>query len=367
MKRTFKITALLFAAAAVFFFTACGGGKTPEGPKQELSGVNNVIIMIGDGMGPVHEDAGRDAKGAPLSWDGFEHAAKVYTGSLNTAQFSYPVPTDSAAAATALATGKKASNGVIAKSIFGDDLETILDIAKTKNKATGVITSDLLSGATPAAFSGHADGRGLEADIVSSQAVSGVDLLMGASTAAYGTARAAFEYNGYTYNTSLNAAKGAEGKLIGVFPGVTPSGAGTAETLQDMTVFALDYLSRNEGGFTLMIEGAKIDTASHSNDLVSMLAEFAAFDECVQIVRDWAEENKDALVIVTADHETGGLEFSGGKYVFTAGNSHTVTDVNCYMAGWPYDNPPFDGFTVGGHIDNTDIFKLMSLALGVNG
>ena len=323
--------------------------------------VKNIIILIGDGMGPVHEDAGRNAKGAPLVWDGFEYHAMVYTGSLTTI-YAYS-PTDSAASATAIATGEKTANGLIGMDVFERiEYDNIMKIAKDKGRATGVVTSDRLSGATPASFSAHAGSRNREEDIVLAQARSGVDLLMGANSAVLSEYIGEFTERGYVPYETLYEAEQTGGRVIGLFPAVTPTGGETGETLQNMTVFALEYLSRSRTGFVLMIEGAKIDQGSSEMNLDFMLSEFAAFEECARIVSDWAKENGETMVIVTADHETGGLAFSDDGYLFTSGGNHTNTEVNCHIT-WPFEYSPFDAYLKDGRIDNTDLFRIMYSAI----
>jgi len=364
MRNALGFLSVVFVACA---FATCAGfmpqrGTLPQYGLKPDGTVKNIIIFIGDGMGQIHENAWRDSKGEPLVWDDFDYRSKVYTGSLTTMLTS--APTDSAAAATAIATGEKTVNGAIGTDGAGNEFENIMKFAKDKGKAAGVLTSDYLSGATPASFSAHADSRNWEEAIVLSQARSGIDLLMGANTAMYSQNTAEFAARGYSYSKSLSEARQAEGRIIGLFPSVTPGGGGMNETLQEMTVFALDYLSSGDEGFVLMIEGAKIDLASHAGNFGNMLSEFKAFEECVSLARDWAKENGDTLIIVTADHETGGLNLTDGGYRFSTG-SHTTSDVNCHIS-WPFDYSPFEAYSDGERIDNTDIFKIMYSALGVD-
>jgi len=372
MQDALLFLSVVFTACA---FTVCGfaGDMTKpqehdELPQQEQKSertIKNIIILIGDGMGQSHEKAGRDSKGKPLVWDGFKYHARVYTGSLSTL-IAANVPTDSAAAATAIATGEKTMNGFIGMDDMEIEFENIMKFAKDKGKATGVLTSDYLSGATPACFSAHAASRYMEEVIILSQARSGIDLLMGVNTEMYSENLDEFITRGYNYCPNLSEAGQTKGRIIGLFYDVTPEGGGLDETLRDMTIFALDYLSSSERGFVLMIEGAKIDIASHEGDFDNMLSEFNAFEECVRIARDWAKKNEDTLIIVAADHETGGLNLnSDGEYQFSTG-SHTTSDVNCHIS-WPLDYSPFDAYSDGKRIDNTDIFKIMYSALDMGG
>jgi alkaline phosphatase len=279
--------------------------------------------------------------------------------------------TDSAAATTAMSTGVKTNNRYIAVNPSGRVLDTIMDKAKLKGKATGVVTSDILTGATPAAFSSYFIDRSYYDGIAERQAtVKKVDLLLGAKTdgqrtdAAYNNKKPLFLENGYNFVESLEAAKAVTGeRLIGVFPNVTPTGTDNAEKLKDMTAFALDWLSiKSENGFVLMVEGAKIDHMSHAKDLSGMLLEFNAFEESVAIVNTWARNAGDTVVIVCADHETGALEKSGAAYIFKSAG-HTSADVGCHVY-WPFDGKPFDNAPdSGGKIINTNVFDIAMTAL----
>ena len=342
----------------ILVFTTCVGtgrlnGSVPEGP------IKNIILMIGDGMGTVHEDAGRTAKSGPLEWDNFN-----YRYSMTTYSADNPV-TESAAAATAMATGVKTNNGWLAiapGSSSAEPLDTIMDKARSMGKLSGVITSDLLYGATPAAFSSFETSRSNTNSVVERQIIKGVDLLMGGHSGnAYTDRKSNFERAGYGFAASLASAKNMrQNKIIALFSDVTPFGAGTSETLQDMTVFALDWLSRKGLGFVLMIEGAKIDHRSHDNNFSAMITELLAFDECVKIVKDWAALRDDTVIIVTADHETGGLTSNNdGTYIFTT-NGHTAANVNFNIAHRFSEDLPFEWTLLnGGTIDNTDVFNIM--------
>ena len=142
---------------------------------------------------------------------------------------------------------------------------------------------------------------------------------------------------------------------------------------------ALEYLSKDEDGFFLMAEGSHIDHGGHNNDMTYMLSELLAFDDAVQAVLEWAKDRDDTVVIVTADHETGGLElkesaFTALNFLETVSNdggmtytpvhyqwtttSHSATDVNCYINGANIDFRNYS-FGVSGRIKNTDVFEIM--------
>ena len=371
MKNFYRFPLLFFVLCSLFFVlcVSCasphdtGDGPNPPIDYTEWPSIRpkNIIILIGDGMGPVHEDAGRASKGEPLVWDSFDYHAKVYTGSLTT--LSSGSPTDSAASATAMATGKKTNNGIIGMNASYNAIDNIMKYAQDKGKLTGVLTSDSLNGATPAGFSAHVQNRNLSTDIVLSQAASGIDLLMGAGLAvpAYSENIGAFTGRRYSYvRGDVTALSQAGGRIIALFEVVRLHPAYMSATLQEMTAFALERLGRSGNGFVLMIEGAKIDWMT---TVSSMLEEFEAFEECARIVYDWAKGNGETLIIVTADHETGGMYFADGEYRYTYTNgAHTTTDVNCHIY-WPHGYSPFAPYLEDGRIDNTDIFRIMYSAI----
>jgi hypothetical protein len=147
----------------------------------------NVILMIGDGMGPEQIKAGRLLKGEELVFENFPYFTKVETRSRDNAV------TDSAAAATAMATGKRTNNGIIGKDKDGNDLETIVDFAASLGKRTGSVVTEALDGATPMGFSGHAESRKNSTTLLESAAKSSNVNLFASSTINVGF----FKSNGY--------------------------------------------------------------------------------------------------------------------------------------------------------------------------
>lgn len=293
----------------------------------------NVIVMIGDGMGVNHIAAGAARKGTPLYMESLPEQGLVNTYSL------FGNTTDSAAAATAMSTGVKVSNGTLAKQYFSK-LETLTEYAESLNKATGIIATESLNGATPAGFSSHAAVRSQTATIFKNQLKSDVDLYMGAGKEFYDEETDELADAGYSYFTSradwdLNA-----DKVWSAFDEINTDIDATTDTapaLREMTLFALNYLQAcNPNGFFLMVEGSHIDKKSHSNEMEAMLAELLAFDACVQTVVEWAQSDGDTLVLVTADHETGDLQYNGetseqlNDAMFHSG-SHTNSQVNYFV------------------------------------
>ena len=311
----------------------------------------NVILFIGDGMGPNHVDAGGIYLGESLCFDvineNWAYHAYSNTDSLTSAGFALdesksllrpeenkslydgtPNPygegslgvggnittyTDSAAGGTALATGVKVTNSRIGQDVFGNSIENLVEIASSLNKKAGVVTSDEVVGATPASFLAHAGDRHQSEEILNDIAQSNADLVLAKTCSAYKNNKSSFDtmYQtvGYRVVNDKNSLDKSSDKIIGLFNGVAPETDPRIPSLEELTVFALDYLD-NEEGFFLMVEGANIDKQSHSNQTKLMMKELLGFNDAVKAAEQWANGRDDTLIIVTADHETGGLYYN---------------------------------------------------------
>ena len=319
--------------------------------------IKNTILIIGDGMGENHIKAASVYEGRPLNFENF--LSKGYVNTL-----SYSGTTDSAAAATAMATGQKIRNGGIAR-YKGQDLTTIVEIAKNNNKKIGVITSDVLSGATAAAFSAHATNRYDTEDIINSQINSQVDLLIGEGQDCYSQYSNQIIEAGYEYLTNINNFNSTSNKVFATLPAIEPNQTATSQSINmsNVTQFALDFLD-NEEGFLLVIEVSDIDKRSHSNNLEKMIFEMLMLEAVVQVVANWAQNRQDTLILLTGDHETGGLTFDEvdtyedlqNTYNFKTGG-HTSASVPFYALGYDLGEDL---------IDNTDIFKLFNFIITKN-
>lgn len=342
---------------------------------------HNVILMIGDGMGNGHVEAARVYNGGPLAFESAPHQAQMTTDSYTSGQLG--VPTDSAAAATAMSTGQKVHNTVVSLALPGDlsELETIGEFFAAKGKSVGLVTTSYLTDATPAAMAAHAlfrfDYTRIAGDYLNNTRP---EVLLGGGgnglTAAAGIAA------GYTVVTGRAGLQGLgptpPGPVLGLFgagfegmpfewdhaQGTDP-GYDTLPFLREMTSSALSFLSTDSDGFFLMIEQEGTDRAGHesgaSPDRIGRDV-FAAleFSRAVEEVLAFAAGRDDTLVIVTADHETGGLEILGDN---GAGNLPTVswstsdhTRVTVPVYAW---GP--NAALVSGVIDNTDIRKIAAV------
>lgn len=323
--------------------------------------VRNVILFVGDGMGLGQIEATRCYAGEPLFFESFPFRSLIETAAAG------GWITDSAASGTALASGYKVNTGVVSLAIPGDaqELETVLEYLQGWGKASGLITTSYLTDATPAAFGAHAACR-FDSEMIAWQYLNRTrpEVLMGGEAA--GLSLAVAESAGYhvvTDRLSLVAAQtGTVARLCGLFgAGYLPyeyDGLGEMPSLAEMTACALSVLSRDPDGFFLMVEGGLIDIACHGNDLPRCVAETLAFDRAVEVCATWAHGREDTLILVVADHETGGL-----SVVRDAGPG-LLPEVNWSTSGHTGEPVALFGWGVNaewvtGASDNTHVAGLM--------
>jgi alkaline phosphatase len=319
--------------------------------------VKNVVFMIGDGMGLSHACAAQTHKGEPLALFALPCAGLVSTCSADN------YITDSAAAGTALSSGVKTNNGMIG--ITPDSLShtvSVMEVARQKGMATGIGVTCTLTHATPAAYYAHQISRTMNEAIALDLLRSGIDICIGGGRS-YLEERtdgqnlsALLRQDGYHVVYTLDDARRAPGKKIialladGELPAISQN---RGDMLPQATQLILNRLDvDNKNGFFVMIEGSQIDWAAHANDGLSVINETIDFDAAVQIAVDFAKADGHTLVIVTADHETGGLTLTGQHaetktpvIQFSTAN-HTATPVPVYAFG-----PGAENFT--GYFDNT--------------
>lgn len=306
-------------------------------PVDEAEQVKNVIILIGDGMGFNHLYATEETYGVDLEiFSRFEYYGEQMTRSASS------LVTDSAAGGTALATGGRTINGYVG--VYPTDPlgvisvpASVTDVAMKYGKATGIVTSDSIMGATPSSFSAHVRDRDLDEDIFAQQVVSEIDLIWGSIAAAVVTEEEV-NANGKVYVDTLSEVQALEPgqKSIGQFDCDTlwqGKDNGDQPTLSELAVEAINILSQDEDGFFMMLEGAHIDKRSHDQDGDGAMIAVLEFDKVVSAVLDFAEKDGNTLVIITADHETGSVtRFPDGSYKWLTG-SHSGVNVPCFVYG----------------------------------
>ncbi len=283
-----------------------------------------VILMVGDGMGrPEIEAASLKATGTR---DGLYMQSLAAHGSVRTASLSGI--TDSAAAATTMATGAKTFNGRIGQDRDGQSVQTLVERAHAVGMSAGLVTSTSLAHATPGAFSAHRDSRHDYVNIALDQVMTvQPDVMLGGGLRYYLpmgpdserddagliTPLLSAGYN-VVYTAQELAAAPLEGKLFGSFAdehleyAIDRDGDTTEPTLAEMSLAAIKRLDHNEAGFFLLIEGGRIDHAGHGNDLARNVGETLAFDEAIKAVHEWQQtSDAEVTLVITADHECGGM------------------------------------------------------------
>jgi alkaline phosphatase len=362
--------------------------------------VKNVVLMIGDGMGF------EQVKAASLYAYGKEKSLpfeKFYRGEMMThSKNSYLNKihaTDSAAAGTAMATGQKVKNNVISQK-SGEPIKTILEHLQEQGKATGLVTTVPITHATPAVFAAHTRHRERYTDIANDYLnQTRPNILFGAYYAnGKGMTENKAKQAGYTvvktreqmqhvvehvdqdsteevFISGLFSPDGMPWEYDYYYPSKNPlshvcendtSTYDTVPHLSEMTAAALNMLDNDPNGFFLMVEGGTIDWAGHDNIIEDNIFETLEFARAFQVVLNWAGDREDTLIIVTADHECGGLKVIKSlrkglmPEVFWASKDHTGLNVPVYAKG-----PGAKEFV--GVIDNTEIFtKIMKLTCEQN-
>ena len=352
----------------LFFISACDSIKTETieiGSKEtqhlkikDFPGslkAKNVILVVGDGTGLNQITASRLAIGGPdhkLSIDQLPHQGISLTHSFD------DIYTDSAAAATAWATGFKTKNKYLSINAEKKKLKTILEMLDSKGYLSGIVATSSVTHATPAAFYSHIDSRYKEIEIANQLVNSSVNISLGGGQEFFDLDELKKTHHLLTNKESLKKNFITSKRIIGLFDkdGIVRSPDKPSQ--REMTDFALEQLKNNKcSGFFLMTEGSQIDWAAHDNNIVKMIEEFKDFDETIMDLINFVTEDQETLLIITADHETGGLKILNQKNGFAliqwGTGSHTSEPVGVYAYG-----PGAELFN--GMMDNTDIhYKIL--------
>ncbi len=345
----------------------------------------SIILMIGDGMGFEQlklarwVEIGKDDR---FSMEKLPFHLNVTTNSSDN------LITDSAAAATAMATGNKTNNGMLAISPLLEPLETILEIAHQLGKSTGIITTTALTHATPAAFMTHVKSRYNTSEI-SRQIVenSNVSILLGGGKDYFSASQLLqLEMKGYHLLENRSQLISTNySNLIGLFapthlpyeiernPEISPS-------LSDMTIKALEILSQDPEGFFLLVEGGRIDHGGHKNNKTNVALETIEFHYAVNTAISYSKTNGNVLLLITSDHETGGLTILNDTLTNNIPTSNKnaeenrlirIERINNISVSWTTtchtnQDVPFFGYRTDFYglnnlsiIDNTELFNIM--------
>jgi alkaline phosphatase len=366
--------------------------------------VDNIIFMMGDGMGPGHVEAGRifrNGPDTPLTMETLPYHAPIHTTSL------YGAAIDSAAGATAMATGKLVPNSVISMEPEAGDIPTILEMAQAQGKSSGLVTTARTHDASPAAFAAHAPSRWAYQEIIEDMYMrSQPKVILGGGHPDWAEWSSITDavLHGYAHVQTKDELAAhdptSEDRLLGLFMGsavetgdptvdamlgkltpdtLTPErardGSQSDPRLPEMVSKALEVLEQDPDGFFLFVENEHIDEISHSMAasqeavdklLPYVVEEVAALDESLEVVLDWISEQDDpgrTLLIMAADHDTCGLVVEEGDYsagdvpqATCTASGHTKIQINLWAQG------P-GAYRTEDASRNTDIFDLMWLAL----
>ncbi len=352
----------LFAAITFFFCSIFGMTGTKATKHEDYRTYKNVILMIGDGMGFNTVAATKKIRNTEVSMETMPVVSQSKTRSAS------DKVTDSAAGGTALATGTRTFNKGIGVYFFVPDAnnyavpKNLCELAIENGKAAGVVTTDKTSGATPSAFSAHEEKRNQEEDISIDQMTSDLNLIWGAASES--VTESFCEENGFDYITTATEMNNLEAGSrsfaqfdFGAFANVTNDN--DTPYIADMTTKAIELLNADEDGFFLMVEGAQIDKFSHNNNFEGSTAQVVEFSKAIQVALDFAKADGNTLVVVTADHETGGITYNEEtqEYYYTTG-SHTAANVPVYVSATDA------GFVTGEAYKNCQVSTQIARVMG---
>lgn len=320
----------------------------------------NIIFMIGDGMGISQVFAGMTANGNKLFLENFKHIGFSKTQSAS------DYITDSAAGGTALSCGEKSYNGAIGVNLDTLPIENFREYSERIGKATGVISTSAITHATPASYIAHQPMRTMYEEIAEDFLKTNIDVFIGGGYKHFAERQDgqnlldSLESKGYNVQTDINEIeKVKSGKLAGLTAYEHNDRLSfRKDMLLKATKAALNILDNHKDGFFLMVEGSQIDWGGHQNNTFYVVEEMLDFDRTIGVALEFAARNKNTLIIVTSDHETGGFSILDGnmktgkvKGAFSSGD-HTGVAVPVFAFGPGAEN--FVGF-----MENNSIFQKM--------
>ncbi len=353
---------MFIALAIVLSFTSCNI-KSPENKIVHKSNPN-IILMIGDGMGLSELSSVFYYGKSESNFLRFEEI-----GLINTSSADNKI-TDSAAGATAFSCEGRTYNGFIGMDADSVAIPTVVELLSKINYNTALVATSSITHATPAAFYAHVKDRNMQNEIAEQMVNSDVDFFAAGGLKFFQNRKDGknliknLRQKGFVVNDTMKHNYESDKKYAYILAddGMLPILKGRGDFLPDYTQHALDYLSESEKPFFMMVEGSQIDWGGHDNNADYLISEMLDFDKAVGVALDFAEKDGNTLVIVLADHETGGftLATNNGNYneikpVFST-TSHSATLVPVLAYG-----PGADIFT--GIYQNSNVFdKIMSLA-----
>jgi len=320
-----KLTNLILST---FLIALCSCKTTDTRVETRSSTPKNVILLIGDGTGLSQISSAFFFKETAPNYGRFKHIGLINTSS------SREDVTDSAAGATAFASGVKTYNGAIGVADDSTEVETIIEIVSPKNIKSGVISTSSIVHATPASFYAHALNRGFYEEIAADLAVSNIDFFAGGGTKFFNKRK-----DGRDLFKELRAKQfNIDTTALGIFNSIKsytkaaylfgpehmpPTAKGRGDYLPKATELGIQFLSKDNSNFFLMVEGSQVDWGGHGNDSDYLISELIDFDNAIGKALDFAKRDGNTLVIVTADHETGGFTLAASKKIDAEGKEYS--------------------------------------------
>jgi len=302
-----RLTKIVFWIAILFIANACGV-KNRTTKSNKTSTPPNIILMIGDGMGLAQICLAQQAQDN-LVFNQCTNIGFIKTNS------SDDYITDSAAGATAFSIGQKTKNGAIGVDSTDIKAQTILEWAVQHGWATGIVATCSITHATPASFFAHQPSRKMDSAIANDFYNQNIDIAIGGGKPYFDENR--LKQNGYAVLTGTNAIEQtAYQKFVGFYndsihpPSISE---GRGNFLPILTQKTLAVLAAKKKPFFLMIEGSQIDWGGHANNAQYIIEEMMDFNESIKKVLGFLKDNPNTLIVVTADHETGGLSLLADK------------------------------------------------------
>tara|TARA_B100000963_G_scaffold64097_1_gene52046 strand:+ start:5974 stop:7023 length:1050 start_codon:yes stop_codon:yes gene_type:complete len=317
----------------------------------------NIIMMIGDGMGISQISSSMYSSNNYTPLERSEFVGLIKTHSLD------DLVTDSAASGTALSSGVKTYNGVLGLDQNYNPVKTILEICRDEGYMTAIIVTSTIVHATPAAYYSKSKSRYEYQKIADELLKSNVNFFVGGGEKYFNNRddkrNLMEEMRNYSFVNSLEDYRNINSKNIGFFTAYDDpiqKNFGREPSLYDIIEATIQKLKNFDNPFFILVEGSQIDWAEHDNDPEYLLSEMLEFDEAIDISYKYAEESKNTLVVVTADHETGGAAIVSGNLeesvvkINYSSEDHTSEMVPVFSIG-PYSE------NFKGVYDNTEIFN----------
>lgn len=374
MRSTSKILFVIvsFIVLSCYAFIDKNGAESGNDlrPKPKPGNPVNVIVMIGDGMGLSQVSAALYYQKERSNFERFP-----VTGLSKTSSSSDKI-TDSAAGATAMACGEKTYNGAIGVDDQGKPIGNIVEELSKLNYNTGLIATSAITHATPAGYFAHVKSRHMQEEIASQLVTSDVDFFSGGGLKFFNersdglNAIDELKSNGFDIKTDGLFVKKdlkADGKygMLLAKDGMPTMVDGRGDFLSQSVELSLDYFEESEKPFFMMVEGSQIDWGGHGNNAGYLISELLDFDHAIGVVLDYAKRHPNTLVVVTADHETGGFTLASKDVVMEdgqTGSDYNTIDPSFSTGGHSATMVPVFAYGPGsekfsGIFENTDIYR----------